>query len=635
MKEILAENARRMARLDVSYDPHSGLGGIGSRTYVAARGPIPEAWLPDTMLDDPRYHAATDLLSWQRLRCIHDFEYWAVTCVRIKDKMTGADIAFTLNRPQRRVASVLEEQRLAGRPIRLIMLKARQWGGSTLVQMYMAWIQSVHRRGWHSLICAHVKDTAAAIRGMYTKMLASYPAELWEGEEPPKFASFERSVNTRVIAGRDCRVTIGSSENQEAVRGADYSMAHLSEVAFWSDTVTRSPEGFIRAVCGSIMRMPYSLVVMESTANGVGNFFHSEWLRASSDEGSDKTPVFVPWYEIDIYSEPVDDPETLWNRMDAYERALWDQGLTLEQINWYHNKRREYPSHATMMAEYPSTAVEAFANTGAAVFDPARVETLRAGCRRPVLTGELRADAQRGDGALTGIVFSPDPKGGLQVWARPERKPQVPDRYVVAVDVGGRSDSADWSVIAVFDTLPAVPEVVAQWRGHIDHDLLAWKSATIAAWYCNALLVVESNTLETSDAYGVHGTYILGQLNSVYPNMYRRIAPDSASGLPEARIGFHTNRATKAMAVNELIAAVRDGLYVERSPLACNEMVTYRHTPSGGFAAAPGHHDDVLMTRAIALTVAAAMPPRRPVADLAPLLRPNHNDFFAGALRIS
>lgn len=630
--EILAENARRAALLDVPYDPRSGLGAIGARTLVARRGDIPEAWLPDAMLSDPQYAVATDLLSWQRLRCRHDFEYWAVTCVRIKDKMTGADIPFTLNRPQRRVASILEEQRMAGKPLRLIMLKARQWGGSTLVQMYMAWIQSVHRRGWHSLICAHVKDTAAAIRGMYTKMLASYPPELWEGEEPPRFASFERSANTRIIAGRDCRVTIGSSENQEAVRGADYSMAHLSEVAFWSDTLTRTPEGFIRAVCGSVMRMPLSLVVMESTANGVGNFFHTEWLRASSPEGSDKTPVFVPWYEIGMYTEPVDDPEALWSSMDAYEQALWEQGLTLEQICWYHNKRREYPSHTTMMAEYPTTAVEAFANTGAAVFDPARVEALRVGCRPPLMVGELHAAEPRGYRALADIRFCPDPRGALHVWTPPQADPPVADRYVVAVDVGGRSASSDWSVIAVVDTFGPRPEVVAQWRGHIDHDLLAWRSATIAAWYRNALLVVESNTLETSDAYGMHGTYILGQLNSVYPNMYRRVVPDSASGAVEARVGFHTNRATKAMAVNELIAAVRDGSYCERSHEACNEMVTYRHLPTGGFAAAPGHHDDVLMTRAIALTVVASMPPRRTIPDVAPLLRPGHNDFFAVTL---
>jgi len=59
--------------------------------------------------------------------------------------------------------------RTAGKPIRLILLKARQWGGSTLVQIYMAWIQLVHCRNWNSVICAHLKESAANIKGMYSK----------------------------------------------------------------------------------------------------------------------------------------------------------------------------------------------------------------------------------------------------------------------------------------------------------------------------------------------------------------------------------------------------------------------------------------------------------------------------------
>ena len=151
------------------------------------------------------------------------------------------------------------------------------------------------------------------------------------------------------------------------MRGSDYAMAHLSEVAFWPDTAMRSPEGFIRAVCGGIARAPLTLIVLESTANGVGNYFHAEWLRSVRGE-SDKAAVFVPWTEIDIYADEVRDAAALWEAMDDYERKLWDDGCTLEQIQWYHDKRREYPSRELMAAEYPLDDVEAFANTGYGVF---------------------------------------------------------------------------------------------------------------------------------------------------------------------------------------------------------------------------------------------------------------------------
>lgn len=617
MKNIIDENRRRNEALNHPYDPIKGIGCIGNRIRVnATRFNEGEVWLPPSMLADPLYQVASNRDQWVKLRCRHDFEYWCATCVTVKDKLSGRDVPFILNAPQRRVAALLEDDRLDEQPIRIIMLKARQWGGSTLTQMYMAWIQSVHRRNWHSLICAHVKDTAANIRGMYSKMLADYPPDYWEGDEPPKFRPYERSTNIREIAGRGCRVTIGSSENQEAVRGSDYAMAHLSETAFWSNSTTRAPDKFIRAVCGAIALVPYSLIVMESTANGVGNYFHTEWVRCKEGRG-DKRAVMVPWYEIEIYRLPVKDPVKLWQSLDDYERALWDKGLTLEMINWYHHKRKEYSCHSMMQAEYPTDDIEAFINTGHNVFSLSHVEALRANCLSPCHIGEISGLSATGVDALRNIHFSSDPSGHLHIWKFPERSGSTLDnRYVVAVDIGGRSHNSDYSVIAVLDRQPLVsggrPEIVAQWRGHIDHDLLTWKSAAIASFYHKALLVFESNSLETDDHAGCDSLFPLSQLKDAYPNLYRRRRLGQASNALENRIGFHTNRATKSLIITNLIAAVRDGSYIERCNEACNELTTYELNPNGTYSAKAGYHDDILMTRAIALFVATETPIQQP-----------------------
>lgn len=238
MKEteaMVTENRRRneLRREMEVYDPVSGRGSAGPRERackpVAGEG---QPMVPVAMKRDKAYREVSTREEWVKLRCRYDFEYWALKCVTIRDKTTGRDIPFRLNGPQRRVTAMLEEMRLARQPLRLVMLKARQWGGSTLVQLYMAWIQTCLRRNWNSLICAHVKDTAATIRGMYGKMLDNYPREYWAEDEAPSFKSFERSTNIRLIAGRGCRVTVASAENQDGVRGMDVSMAHLSEVAF-------------------------------------------------------------------------------------------------------------------------------------------------------------------------------------------------------------------------------------------------------------------------------------------------------------------------------------------------------------------------------------------------------------------
>ena len=596
---LAAENAERNRRLNVDYDPVRGIGCHGRRVecLVPGHGTM---MIPQTMAADKDFSRVTDWESHARLRIKHDFEFWCATCVHIKDKVTAHIIPFTLNAPQRRVAGLLEDMRTAGRPIRLIMLKARQWGGSTLVQIYMAWIQIVLRRNWNSLICGHLKDTSSAIKGMYSRLLAEYPPKLWQEECVPRFSSFEKSRNVNIITGRGCLVAIGSAESQEAIRGFDIAMAHLTEVAFWRNSERHSPDNLVRSVCGSVALLPYTVIVMESTANGTGNYFHGEWLRARAGQ-SDKVPVFVPWYEIEIYRCPVGDAWQLWFSLDDYERKLWnDEGLTLEMINWYHQKRKEYSSHALMKAEYPGNDVEAFACTSLSIFDPAHLDRLRQECRPPLWRGEIVGNAESGPASLHGLHPDVTANGTLEVWSDPDSVTAA-KHYLAVVDIGGLSDRADFSVITVIDAcnFDGRPEVVAQWRGHTYHDLLAWKAARIAAWYRRALLVIESNTLET-EYTDDGGGYILEILSHSYANLYRRTGN---------RLGFHTNVSTKSAAINELMRQVRDGLYVERSAEAINEMSWFERKPQGGYGAMPGRHDDILMTRAIGLYVIATEMP--------------------------
>ncbi|WP_290380029.1 hypothetical protein [uncultured Muribaculum sp.] len=625
--EIVVENARRNALINLEYCPVRGIGCTGERVECYSPVSKGKEFIPKTMYDSDKFHMVKEnAQAWRRLRICHDFEYWAATCCTIKDKRTGCDVFMRLNRPQRRVLAIMEQQRMAGEPVRLIMLKARQWGGSTLVQVYMAWIQLVHKRSWNSLICAHVKDTAATIRGMYSKILSDYPADVWDedGVCRPEFRVYERSTNIRYIPGRDCRVTLGSAEKQDSVRGGDFAMAHLSEVAFWGDTTRHSPEGFVRAICGSIMREPFTLIVMESTANGTGNFFHAEWLRACSAEGSDKIPVFVPWYEIELYSKPVGDVEALWSSLDSYERGLWHKyGCTLEQIAWYREKRREYPTRQLMAAEYPTDDVEAFANTGSSVFPAECVAELAKGCMLPLCLSEVLCNSD--DMWLLGQLqeIADDGRGTLSVWKLPDSGSEnYRNRYVVAVDVGGRSDKSDYSVILVLDSSPCggVPEVVAQWRGHCDHDILTKRAALMGRWYGEALLVVESNTLESSGSDGETGLSLLAELAENYPNMYHRECYDReySADLPGIRVGFHTNRATKSLIITNLIAMVREGAYVERDAGMINELSVFEYKVNGSTGAKDGCHDDRLMTRAIALHVAGGCQCRAERADASP-----------------
>ena len=589
--KILQENGRRRAKLEGDrYDPLLGIGCWGDRVEVEGRR------VPRSVLAHHPDFVSLSSTEQDKARIQEDFEFWCARCVTIKDKQNSKNVPLVLNRPQRRLLGVMEEQRVAGRPVRVILLKARQWGGSTLVQMYLAWMQLVRHTGWNSLICGHLHMTSKCIKRMYNLLLSHYPREMLDDPgDKLLFSKLEGQPNVQQLEARDCLVLTGSSRSEDAVRGYDISMAHLSEVAFWKESAMHSPDDVVRSVCGSVALKPETVVVLESTADGVGDYFHDEWLRAELGR-SDKVPVFVPWYEIDGYARAVDDPVALWKSMDEYERALWDDGRTLEQINWYHAKRKEYRTHELMMAEYPGSASEAFSTSGNNPFKREHLDELEKGCSKPpILVGDIQGAAASGLLAKENVHLVAESNGLLKVWEMPQMGLPVNVRYLVVVDVGGRSESSDYSVIAVWrDGDGSRPkEIVAQWRGHIDHDQLAIKSMQLALFYHKALLVIECNTLIDEAARAGESEYILQTLYRLYGNLYKREGK---------QLGFHTNVKTKREAITELIRVVRDGEYIERDMDAVNEMRDYQER-NGTYAARQGKHDDILMTRAIGLLV--------------------------------
>ena len=128
----------------------------------------------------------------------NDFVRWARECVVIRHKLTGQMVCWELNKPQLRVLNMMEEQRKAGKPVRLIMLKARQWGGSTLILLYMAWIQLYHAENWHSLICAHVKDASTTVRGIFETLVTNMSKS-----DKYRLRPYNGSRNISVLPKRD------------------------------------------------------------------------------------------------------------------------------------------------------------------------------------------------------------------------------------------------------------------------------------------------------------------------------------------------------------------------------------------------------------------------------------------------
>lgn len=659
--KLIVLNHARNAEIKSKFNPITGEGSIGERKKIVIEDfPFPVQYIPKTMMRVPLVRQLVEAGSikkfleeymnteysddnkekvieqFVRIRVKHDFAFWAALYVFIKQKGGGEDVHFRLNRPQRKLIMRFERRRLQGKPIRLILLKARQWGGSTATQIYMAWLQLVHKVGLNSLIVGHVKDASTEVKDMFDKLIKEYPIRmLYEmgeayNETEPKIVGVGQSGNIHRIPQRNCKIKVGTAEKPNSARGGDYNLVHCTEVGLWVTTDGKTPEQIVRSACSGILLKPYTMIVYESTANGTGNFFQREYDAAKAGKSQFES-LFIAWFEIEQYALALDDEVKfatwLWENRNnenansdreesgRYLWWLWEQGATLEAINWYILERSKYTDHGDMASEYPSDDVEAFVHSGARVFDKYNVEKFKKACKAPKWIGDVYADGDEGEEALVNLRFSEDKQGLLWVWAKPdvEGDEEVTDRYLVVVDIGGRGKKADWSVIVVFDRLNQMeggkPVVVAQWYGHIDMDRLAWKAAQIAAYYDNAYLVIESNTLETHDKErqvdGDMSGYILNQIKDVYTNLYaRKQSDEEIKEQAPKKYGFHTNVATKPKIISTLVKVIRDHLYVERDARCLDEYLCYEKKKNGAFGAITGKHDDLLMTRAIGLQIA-------------------------------
>lgn len=674
-ESMLTKNAQREKELFADYNPLTGEGAPGRRREIYIddlyQGRPAILYLPVEMFsigviyrlarcesieefcyetygeydDDLRRTVIEDFLrTWAK----YDFYFFCYAYARIKNKEGGEDIPFKLRPAQIKLTGYFEKARLEGKPIRVILLKCRQWGGSTLTQIYMAWIQIMWMKSWSSIIVGHQGDSAAEVKDMYVKLITQLPDFLFYekgkdyDESQPKIKGGGTN-NLSLIPARNCKIKTATAINPEGARGGDSAMAHCTEVAFWPQTEQRDPQKQIKSSCSGILMKPYTMIVYESTPNGA-NFFKDEWDRANeTDEYGEKVsafePVFVAWWEIEQYRDtPPNLLEwacTLFERREDQKNKwdylfhLWVIGATLEGIYWYRQKMAEYKDIQDMQQEYPSDPIEAFKYSGTAEFDIYRIEKQRKFCRKPLLQGEIYGDAPKGELAMRNLHLVRETTGNLKIWAMPDKSINLLNRYFISVDIGGKYKTSDYSCITVLDRADmmaadgelnedAGPTVVAEWHGHCDADMLAIKCAQISHFYNDGLLIVENNTaysklndVDTDNVTELFFPILLPLYDNVYS--HNRSELDKSGNHRETKYGFNTNRSTKVSIIKYMGQCVRDMLWVEREKEMLDELSYYMKFPNGKYGAIPGKHDDRVMSRAIGLWVSRFEWDRYPV----------------------
>ena len=281
----------------------------------------------------------------RRLRLLRtQFKQYAPLALRIRDK-AGRIVPFALNKAQEALDDAINSQLVTTGRVRIIVLKGRQQGISTYTEGRFYWRTSM-QFGKTAFILTHEDRATQNLFGMAKLYHDSVPQAL----KPNTSAANANELQFDRLASR---YAVGTARTKGTGRGFTVHYFHGSEVAFWANAAEH-----LAGLGQAIPDEPGTEVILESTANGVGNVFYSMVQDAIRGIGDYKL-VFIPWFWQPEYRSDV--PADFV--MDADESAYANRyGLDAGQMWWRRRKiRTDFRGDVALFdQEYPATPALAF-----------------------------------------------------------------------------------------------------------------------------------------------------------------------------------------------------------------------------------------------------------------------------------
>ena len=323
---------------------------------------------------------------------ISSLEVYSATCLKVSDK-SGLKRPFIFNDAQKIIHEKLERQLKETGKVRAIILKARQMGISTYIAARL-YHRVTTQSGKKALIVGHEQKSTDSLYGMVKHFQQNSPIQLSLGSTNAKELLFDK-------LGSGYRTATAGT--QDVGRGSTSQYGHLSEFAYWNEGQKQ-----LAGLGNTIAELPGTEIIVESTANGVGNAFHQLWQDAEAGQ-NDWLPVFLPWYLMPEYRAEVKESLSL---SDADRKYMAAYGLDMEQMQWRANKIATYGSGYEYLwsAEYPAASAEAFASpTGNPLISPTDVQAAALSVYRDLSAPLIIGCDPAGDGVMdadrTAIAF--------------------------------------------------------------------------------------------------------------------------------------------------------------------------------------------------------------------------------------
>lgn len=269
--------------------------------------------------------------------------------IRTKD---GSVKQFVFNRAQKYIDKRLNDQKASTGRVRATILKGRQQGCSTYVQA----------RYFHKVItqpgtkCFILTHETSATKNLF-EMTKRYYENLPQGLCPTADRDSTKDLNFNSL---DSGYSIGTAGNKGVGRSQTIQLLHGSEVGYWHHAQEHA-QGLMQAV-GT---QSGTEIILESTAQGIGNYFHEMWTGAESGSNGYQA-IFVPWYWQDEYTDftagyiPNDEEAAIYEQYKA-------DGMTFSHLAWRRLKISEFSKDYDegldkFNQEYPNTSAIAFRN---------------------------------------------------------------------------------------------------------------------------------------------------------------------------------------------------------------------------------------------------------------------------------
>lgn len=571
----------------------------------------------------------------------NDLERYASECLAIVTKDAQL-VRLRFNFAQRMVhARISEQMRREGR-VRALILKARQEGVST----YCAarGYRRIHLYpNQNGLVIADQRKRSGALFGIYETFHRHLPEWIRPRKRYAQKAT-QLWYDMPTGGGLNSKLQVETASDVAAGRSTTIHYLHASEFAFWE----HADEVYVALMQAVPDRG--SEVIIESTANGVGNLFHQMWEAAEAGENG-FLPIFLPWWIHEEYTYPaISDvtreeilaTATEWERRALEEGIPWvppeaigglevlpsgatwnpDRGtwrLTVAQLAWRRATIRDKVQGDERMfrQEYPATAREAFLTSGNCFFDEDLLLAYEERCRPPQMRAEL---------ILVGdaIVPRPKPDGILRIWERPSTDcayvifgDTATGKQVSAVETsisgessekGGRDFSAAYVLCVVHR------DYVAALHGRVPPEVFAQQLAMLGYLYSNPK--PGSEAFRTPAYLGVERNHSSGETvirllreEYNYPNLHIHRPFLKRSRRITQEVGWVTTQQNRQVMLDQFSQALREWLLRIYDVDLIRECFTFVRAEDGRPAAQEGCHDDRVIAAAGAWQLALVYRP--------------------------